>query len=322
MNYSIYVFIARLNAKWGDSTGVFFDPYKHIKKHEKKMSLSGAKIDAFLSVCKRGSVTHAAEDLKITQTGVTQRIRSLEQDLGVTLFLRSKKGMTPTSEGQLLLNHCELLLESESELLSNLDGGPRQPIRISILGFPSIMKWRVIPALNKLSKTSPWLRFELNYSDSMSGVEAIKENKTQIAIIPKTELTLELDSKVLRPQRYFLVVPDSWRSREIQEIVENEAIFDYDEKDRTTYSYLDKYNLNLPNKGLRHLVSSPEGIADFVRLEMGYTVSTDDLIGALPKNSGISVINPEHFIEYEIVLAWHPRDPMPLYFQKTIDAIT
>ena len=53
---------------------------------------------AFERVCELGTTHAAARDLHLTQTGVTQRIKALERDLGLTLFLRSRRGMQATGE--------------------------------------------------------------------------------------------------------------------------------------------------------------------------------------------------------------------------------
>ena len=66
------------------------------------MSLLSANLQAFVSVARQGTVHGAAAELYLTQTGITQRIRAIEKELKTTLFLRSRKGMTLTQEGEAL----------------------------------------------------------------------------------------------------------------------------------------------------------------------------------------------------------------------------
>jgi DNA-binding transcriptional LysR family regulator len=54
---------------------------------------------AFLATVELGTVHAAAEKMGLTQTAVTQRIKALEADLGLTLFLRSRRGMALTEDG-------------------------------------------------------------------------------------------------------------------------------------------------------------------------------------------------------------------------------
>lgn len=54
----------------------------------------------FYVVANRGSISRGAEELMISQPAVTQSIKTLEGQLGVTLFIRTKKGVVLTDEGR------------------------------------------------------------------------------------------------------------------------------------------------------------------------------------------------------------------------------
>ena len=58
---------------------------------------------AFLKVFERNSFSDAARDLGYTQSAVSQMIKSLEEELGVTLLVRSRSGVALTYEGRHLL---------------------------------------------------------------------------------------------------------------------------------------------------------------------------------------------------------------------------
>src|SRR5260370_11844454 len=49
--------------------------------------------------CRHGSYSEAARELHVTHSAVSQRIRQLEEDLGLTLFERQGNRMVPTSSG-------------------------------------------------------------------------------------------------------------------------------------------------------------------------------------------------------------------------------
>ena len=56
----------------------------------------------FLTVAKEQSFTKAAEQLHITQPTLSRQMASFEENLGITLFIRSGKKITLTDEGILL----------------------------------------------------------------------------------------------------------------------------------------------------------------------------------------------------------------------------
>lgn len=74
----------------------------------------------FYYVAKAGNITKAASLLSVTQPSVTKSIHSLEQQLGCSLFVRSKKGVFLTREGRLLFHKiqpaCELIFSAEDDL--------------------------------------------------------------------------------------------------------------------------------------------------------------------------------------------------------------
>lgn len=61
-----------------------------------------AGLVAFEAAARHRSLTIAARELKVTQSAVSQQVRSLEQQLGVTLFLRSNRGLELSEQGKLL----------------------------------------------------------------------------------------------------------------------------------------------------------------------------------------------------------------------------
>ena len=56
-------------------------------------------LSAFEAVCRTGSTLGAARDLNLTQGAVSRLIQNLETQLGVTLFLRERRRLVPSSNG-------------------------------------------------------------------------------------------------------------------------------------------------------------------------------------------------------------------------------
>jgi DNA-binding transcriptional LysR family regulator len=61
-----------------------------------------------LAIAEEGSVTAAAERLRVAQPSVSQQIRSLERELGVALFARTPQGLVPTVVGRAFLREAQL----------------------------------------------------------------------------------------------------------------------------------------------------------------------------------------------------------------------
>jgi len=65
-----------------------------------------AQIEAFLTVAERRSVSAAAAVLYVTQPALTTRIKKLERELGIELFVRTARGMRLTAEGRAFRPHA------------------------------------------------------------------------------------------------------------------------------------------------------------------------------------------------------------------------
>lgn len=63
------------------------------------------------TVARKGSITAAAATLFISQPSLTSAIHELEKEMGITIFLRSHKGISLTSEGEEFLGYARQILE-------------------------------------------------------------------------------------------------------------------------------------------------------------------------------------------------------------------
>ncbi|MBO0472675.1 LysR family transcriptional regulator [Enterococcus sp. DIV0840] len=71
-----------------------------------------------VAVANNGSFREAAKKLFITQPSLSNGIRELEEEIGVTLFIRTNKGASLTEEGLTFLEHAEKLL-TQMEIIEN-----------------------------------------------------------------------------------------------------------------------------------------------------------------------------------------------------------
>jgi len=68
------------------------------------------QLAALVAVAETGSVTRAAETLRLVQPAVSRQVRMLENELGAPLFERTRHGMRLTDDGQILLEHARRAL--------------------------------------------------------------------------------------------------------------------------------------------------------------------------------------------------------------------
>jgi LysR family transcriptional regulator, chromosome initiation inhibitor len=286
------------------------------------MSLLNPNLEAFLAIVNASTVQSAAKIIGLSQTGVTQRIRALESQLSTTLFIRSRRGMQLTREGEALLRYCLSAKDLEGEALSKISGaGSTSEIRVVIQGPTSIMRTRVAPQCLSLLKDFPQLSMNFLIDDNQTGAENLRSGKVQFAILPPQDVALEMDSKLIKSEMYVLVAAKSWKNRKLEEIVQNEKIIDFDTTDQTTYNYLKKFRLHSKAKNNRHLVNNNELLLMMLENELGYGVLTQEFAENYLKQSKITILNKGQQLENRLALAWYPRTNMPSYFKQIVQSI-
>jgi DNA-binding transcriptional LysR family regulator len=107
------------------------------------MDLSDLRI--FSTVVREGSVTRAAERLHRVQSNVTTRIRQLEEDLSVALFVREGNRLRLAPAGQILLGYADRLLALADEARGAVqDARPRGTFRLGAMESTAAVR---LPAL-------------------------------------------------------------------------------------------------------------------------------------------------------------------------------
>ncbi len=93
------------------------------------------QLQYLLEIHRTGSVTQAAKNLFVTQSSVSIALSALEKELGFPIFIRSKKGLTPTPRGATIIEHATHICESH-QLMLTTDEQSCTNLRISGNAFP------------------------------------------------------------------------------------------------------------------------------------------------------------------------------------------
>lgn len=139
---------------------------------------------SFVTVCRLGNITRAAEALYISQPALTRQIQELEQELGCQLLVRSTRSLSLTENGYLFMLRAQEILDlakqAKNELSENGDI-LHGVIRVGIVES-KIMDY-FADAVVQFNKKYPHVQFEVYSADGDDLKRNLDENKLDMALL-------------------------------------------------------------------------------------------------------------------------------------------
>lgn len=147
-------------------------------------TLDLSALQIFSTVAAEHSVTRAALRLGRVQSNVTTRVRQLEQDLGVPLFLREAKRMTLTAEGHRLLDYARRLLALADEARQAMQPGlPQGRLRVGTM--ESTAASRLPAPLARFHQRWPEVALELSTASTQRLIDDVLAHRLDCALVAR-----------------------------------------------------------------------------------------------------------------------------------------
>jgi LysR family nitrogen assimilation transcriptional regulator len=164
------------------------------------------QLHSFVGIVEEGSFNKAAVRLNATQSGLSMQIRNLEDDLRVTLFDRSPRGVTLTRAGRLFHARAIAILrqihQAEAEL-KDMSGTVSGPLKVGLM--PTFTRGLLAPVLEGFLTDYP--NVELTVVEAYSAVltQMVQDGLSDFAIVPQAPAAAGLTSTYLGTDREILV---------------------------------------------------------------------------------------------------------------------
>jgi DNA-binding transcriptional LysR family regulator len=139
----------------------------------------------FLAVAEEAHLTKAAERLGIRQPPLSQQIRALEQELGVTLFNRLPRGMELTESGRALLADARNIIALVDQAVDGVRQVSRGEAGRLTVGFTGSAAFHpfVPSVIRRFRDAAPNVRLVLEESSTGELTEAVAEGRVDAAFI-------------------------------------------------------------------------------------------------------------------------------------------
>jgi DNA-binding transcriptional LysR family regulator len=120
----------------------------------------------FVSVAKLGSFTEAARRLQLSPSVVTRAVAQLEDQLGLTLLLRTTRSLRLTERGELYLQSCQQILQDVDGAERRVRGEDAEPYGSLKIAAPVVFsRLHVLPIVSRLLRDHGEVAVELMLSD-------------------------------------------------------------------------------------------------------------------------------------------------------------
>lgn len=164
----------------------------------------------FMAVAEHLNFHRAAQELHISQPGLSRQIAQLEFHLGTALFERDRRSVSLTSAGRFLREQLVPQLNrlaSTCEQTCRIGAGRAGEIRIGFLG--SAMQAVIPGLLLGLKEAHPELHTSLEERSNQEQVRALMEESLDLGFIRLSDLPPELESCAVVRETFSLVLPEA-----------------------------------------------------------------------------------------------------------------
>ncbi len=269
----------------------------------------------FYHVASTLNFSEASKQLYISQSAVSQSIKTLERKLDQVLFIRSTKKVQLTPEGEILMRHIEsamnLIQKGEAQLLDATSTGGQ----IRIGASDTICRYFLIPYLERFHKAFPGAHIKVINQTSMKCAELLRNGQVDLIVVnyPNAHLGTSVSTTHLKKFRDIFIAGNNFRELKGKKLSFSQLL-QYPilmlDKNSTTNEFLhqifQQHQLDLvPEIEL----TSNDLLIDLARIGLGIAFVPDYCISGIGKDVFI-IETQEDLPDRELVVAWNDRLPL------------
>ena len=300
----------------------------------------------FCRVVDLGSFTAAANELGYTQSAVSQIIRSLETELGVSLLERRRDGVRLTADGQQYLPFLRNLSAAERSLQEKqqeMEGLERSTILIDT--FTSVSRNILPPLMRAFREQYPGVQFVLRQGDYESIREDILSGAVDLGFLSTGKSAVSLEPSVSEhpsgTPASGSAVPLPLEGLEVQKLYDDDMVavlppeHPLTEKSSVTLEDLVPEDLILLDEGVQsstvldgfsrmgltpsvaYKVYDDYTIMAMIRQSLGVSILFRNVVEGFSKGVAVRELSPR--LTRPLYLAWKDRSTMPLAARRFAD---
>lgn len=280
-----------------------------------------SKYDIFCKVVEHCGFTKAANAIQYSQSAVSQTVKNLEQELGLTLLTRGKEGIHLTADGEAIFPYIQAIAHAEDALARRqreMQGFKGSAIRIGT--FTSVSRTLLPGWMVDFKRSHPGVRFILEQGEYTTISEWVKNGTVDFGFV-NVDAAPEMEGRLLYADEMCAVMPpDHPLTRKQVVTLEDLA--------QEALILLDEGEFNVPMHAFD---------ASGVQPQVEYEVYDDyTIIAMVEKKLGISIMYErvlagfssrvttrpiEEDLSRRVGLVWNNWETMPIAARSFVDFI-
>lgn len=269
-------------------------------------------LQIFTTLCKVKNFTKTASILGLTQPGVSQHIKALEEYFDSSLINRYGKSFELTPEGQKLLDYGRDLYANHKAFKDDLSTDS-QFEGLCKLASPGAVGIKLYTLLLKLNKKHPKLHQIFNYAPNSSIEKQLLSDELDMGVMsvrPKSDL---LSYTKLTTERLLLIVPRGKKINRFSDLLELGFINHPDGRDMATKLFKENFNEfkffeSLSIYGANNQINR---ILEPVCMGLGFTVLPHYAYEEFKNKSKLELVNLKKNVSNEIYIVRKKHRPLP-----------
>lgn len=160
----------------------------------------------FLAICEEKNISKAAESLHIAQPSLSKQIKDLEEELGVTLFIRGHRQITLTEEGYFLRDRAQELIDMADQTEKIIQSSKLVQGTLRIGAGQSIAMKRIMKIAHQISLNHPKINFKF-IDDNADNIEKqVNDGSLDFGMIMGDRPLEEFESLILPERNEFVAI--------------------------------------------------------------------------------------------------------------------
>lgn len=282
----------------------------------------------FYTVATCENITKASQILFISQPAVTMSIKKLEEQLEMTLFIRTKRGVLLTDEGKVLYEYVKEAIDSikaGENRIANLKKLETGNIKIGI--GTTLTKHFLIKYLEVFHKKYPKIKINIDTSVTSEVLRNLENGRIDVAIITSQKTNYKNLNVVYSEDIEDIFIANEDFKKKINKTIKLEELNNYpllvQNINSNIRSFLDKelakYNIKL--KGFMELTSYSL-VTEFAKIGFGIGFITKKYVEYELKSKELYEIKTTPKLPNRKILVLTKKDYLPSFsVQKLIDII-